>query len=84
MSRAGLRPAANHAPRSREVHRVDALHVHRAAAPDHAVPDLAAEGIDAPVLGEGRHHIEVSVHHERRPRAILALPQRREARAARL
>ncbi len=45
-------------------HRVHVLHVDGAAAPDHAVADLAGEGVHAPVGGVGRDHVEVAVDKE--------------------
>ena len=48
-----------------EDHRVHVLHVDRAAAPDAAVGDLAGERVDLPLLGHGRHDVEVAVDEER-------------------
>ena len=45
-------------------HRVHVLHVDRAAAPEAAVAFLAREGVDLPVGGVGRHHVEVPMDHQ--------------------
>src|SRR5690606_33349523 len=57
---AGALPVAHH----RQHHRVEVLHVHRAAAPEEAVAQLTAERVDGPLPGVGRHHVQVSVHQQ--------------------
>ena len=54
-------------PDHRQEHRVEVLHVDRAAAPQVAVLDLAGERVDLPVLGGGRYDVEVAVQEEREP-----------------
>src|SRR3712207_6874768 len=49
-----------------EDHRVEALHVDRAAAPQVPVPDLTAERVDRPLGRVGRHDVEVAVHEDRK------------------
>jgi hypothetical protein len=44
-----------------------ALHVHRAATPDHAVALDAAVGLDRPVLAARHDHVEVAQEPERGP-----------------
>ena len=48
-----------------EDHRVHVLHVHRPAAPHHAVVDRSFERRDGPVGCDGRHDIEVQVDGQR-------------------
>ena len=47
-------------------HRIHVLHVDGTPAPQQAVADLAAEGVDAPVGSDRRHNVEVAVHDQRR------------------
>ena len=49
----------------RKDHGIHILHVHRAAAPDHAVADLSAERVDLPVVGLGGYDVEVAVQQDR-------------------
>ncbi len=59
-------------------HGVEVLHVDRAAAPQVAVADLAGERVDLPVLGRGRHDIEVAVQQQRVLAAGLSAPLRHQ------
>ncbi len=74
-------PFAHPLPHDGEDHRVHVLHVHRAAAPDAAVVQVAGEGVASPVRRVGRHHVEVAVHEQRRPCRILARDPRHHAGA---
>ena len=75
-------PLADH----RQQDRVEVLHVHRAAAPDVAVDDLAGERVDLPVGRDRRHHVGVAVDQQRRQRGVAALgcPVGDQSGAARL
>jgi hypothetical protein len=67
-------------PHAGEQHRVEVLHVDRAATPDHAVADLARERVHGPVLCRRRYDIEVTVQQDRLSAA--ATPPRDDRRAA--
>ena len=58
-------------------------HVDRAAAPDLAVDDLAAERIAPPAVGVHRHDVGVAHQQQRRRGRIAALDARDEVLAAR-
>ena len=75
IGRSGTRPGAGAGPDDREQHRVEVLHVDRAAAPDVAVLDLAGERVDLPVLGRRRHDVEVAVQQQRAARRRAVPPQ---------
>ena len=55
----------------RQDHGVHVLHVHRAAAPDAAVGDLAGERIVPPVGRVGRHDVKVTVDQQGWPGRVL-------------
>ena len=61
-----LRPDALAPPAQQggEGHRAHVLHVDGAASPDVPVAHQPAERVDAPVVGLGRHHVEVGVHEQ--------------------
>lgn len=80
----GLRAGAGEVTDVREDHRVHVLHVDRSPAPDAAVALLRGEGVDLPVGGVGRHHVEVAVDGESGPRGVLALEADDDRGAARL
>ena len=61
--RLGARPRPG--PHDREQHRVEVLHVDRAAAPEVAVLDLAGERVDRPVVRRGGYDVEVAVEQQR-------------------
>ena len=67
----GLATGPGARPDHREQHRVEVLHVDRPAAPQVAVPDLAGERVDLPVLRGGRDDVEVAVQQQR---ALVAGP----------
>ena len=64
-------------------HGVHVLHVDRTAAPQHPVADLAREGIDAPVLGDGGDDVEVTVQNEGGLARVAPGNPRHDVRAAR-
>ncbi len=66
----GLLPRAQQIGDGGQDHGIHVLHVDRSAAPQDAVADLSREGIDAPVLGDGGHHVEVSVQDQCRLVAV--------------
>jgi hypothetical protein len=66
----------------RQHHRVEVLHVDRAAAPDAAVLDLAGERVDGPVRGLRGHDVEVAVDEQRLGGRVGALPAGGERRTA--
>ena len=71
--RIGRRAGAHDA----EQHRVEVLHVDRAAAPDLAVLDLAGERVDLPVRRLGGYDVEVAVEQQGRP-AVATAPARHD------
>ena len=72
IGRVGHPAGAGPGPHDGEQHRVEVLHVDRAAAPEVAVLDLAGERVDLPVLGRRRDDVEVAV--QQQPAAVVALP----------
>ena len=80
------RPAAlpEPLPDHGEDHRVHVLHVHRAAAPDAAVTDLAGERVDLPVRRVGGDHVEVAVDQQGRPGRVRPGDPGHHAGAARV
>ena len=82
IGRSGTAPARGAGAHHREQHRVEVLHVDRAAAPDVAVLDLPGERVDLPVLGRGRYDVEVPVQQQRALAAGLSAPLRHQRRAA--
>ena len=64
IGRSGGRPARCRARTTRQQHRVEVLHVDRAAAPQVAVADLAGERVDLPVLRGRRYDVEVAVQQQ--------------------
>ena len=75
IGRSGTRAGRGRGPDDGEQHRVEVLHVDRAAAPQAAVADLARERVDLPVLGGGRDDVQVAVQQQRRRRAGPVPPQ---------
>ena len=71
------RAGAGARPDDREQHRVEVLHVDRAAAPHEAVLDLAGERVDLPVLGGRRARRRGGRAAAARPPAILTRPSGR-------
>jgi hypothetical protein len=63
-------------------HRVEVLHVDRAAPPDVTVLDLAAERVDLPVGRLGRYDVEVAVD-QQRGATVAAAPARHHVGPAR-
>ena len=70
---AGPYARARPVPDDREDHRVHVLHVDRAAAPHHAVADLAGERVHGPVAGLGGHHVQMTVDEQGVGRRVGAL-----------
>ncbi len=70
--RLGARPGPR--PHDGEQHRVEVLHVDRAAAPQVAVLDLAGERVHLPVVGLGGDDVEVAVQQQRVVAAAPAAP----------
>src|SRR5699024_1541888 len=78
----GLPAVAFHIAHQGQDHGVHVLHVHGAAAPDHAVHLVPAEGVHLPVACLGGHHIEVPVHHQGIPAGVGAGDAQHHAGAA--
>ena len=57
---------AGSGPDDAQDHRVEVFHVYRAATPDAVVDDLPSERVDGPVVGMGRHDIQVAVDEQGR------------------
>ena len=69
-----LRSRADHA----QDHRVEVLHVHRAASPDAVVDDLTGERVHRPVVSMCGHDVQMAVEKQRRSGLVntIRLPMR--------
>ncbi|CAK7282174.1 hypothetical protein SGPA1_20140 [Streptomyces misionensis JCM 4497] len=67
----GPPPAAQPVAHDGEGHGVHVLHVDRPASPHAPVGDLPGEGVVGPVVGVGRHHVQVAVDQQGGPGRVL-------------